>query len=68
MAAVWPIGPWRRGDGGGTVKKESIVQNVVYVLCINFKVVKLFLKHPVFSLYRKRNASEHSKITIYCYI
>jgi hypothetical protein len=23
MAAVWPIGLWRRGDGGGTVKKES---------------------------------------------
>jgi hypothetical protein len=23
MAAVWHIGPWRRGDGGGTVKKES---------------------------------------------
>jgi hypothetical protein len=23
MAAVWPIGPWRSGDGGGTVKKES---------------------------------------------
>jgi hypothetical protein len=23
MAAVWLIGPWRRGDGGGTVKKES---------------------------------------------
>jgi hypothetical protein len=23
MAAVWPIGPWLRGDGGGTVKKES---------------------------------------------
>jgi hypothetical protein len=22
-AAVWPLGPWRRGDGGGTVKKES---------------------------------------------
>jgi hypothetical protein len=23
MAAVWPIGLWSRGDGGGTVKKES---------------------------------------------
>ena len=23
MAAVWPIGLWCRGDGGGTVKKES---------------------------------------------
>jgi hypothetical protein len=23
MAAVWPIGPWRSGDGGGTVKKKS---------------------------------------------
>jgi hypothetical protein len=23
MAAVWSIEPWRRGDGGGTVKKES---------------------------------------------
>jgi hypothetical protein len=23
MAAVWPIVPWRRGDGEGTVKKES---------------------------------------------
>jgi hypothetical protein len=23
MAAVWPIGPWRKSDGGGTVKKES---------------------------------------------
>jgi hypothetical protein len=23
MAAVWPIGLRRRGDGGGTVKKES---------------------------------------------
>jgi hypothetical protein len=23
MAAVCPIGLWRRGDGGGTVKKES---------------------------------------------
>jgi hypothetical protein len=23
MAAVGPIGLWRRGDGGGTVKKES---------------------------------------------
>jgi hypothetical protein len=23
MAAVWHIGLWRRGDGGGTVKKES---------------------------------------------
>jgi hypothetical protein len=22
IAAVWPIGLWRRGDGGGTVKKE----------------------------------------------
>jgi hypothetical protein len=22
MAAVWPTGLWRRGDGGGTVKKE----------------------------------------------
>ena len=23
MAAVWPIGLWLWGDGGGTVKKES---------------------------------------------
>jgi hypothetical protein len=23
MAAVWPIGLWRGGNGGGTVKKES---------------------------------------------
>jgi hypothetical protein len=23
MSAVWPIGLWLRGDGGGTVKKES---------------------------------------------
>jgi hypothetical protein len=23
IAAVRPIGLWRRGDGGGTVKKES---------------------------------------------
>jgi hypothetical protein len=23
MAAVWPIGLWHMGDGGGTVKKES---------------------------------------------
>jgi hypothetical protein len=75
MAAVWPIGLWRRGDGGGTVKKESkkrskqlrltILGKTRYVLlhfdssklCVcplykflyAFKVVKLFLKHPLLS-------------------
>jgi hypothetical protein len=34
MAAVWPIGLWRRGDGGGTVKKAS--RKVVETVASNY--------------------------------
>jgi hypothetical protein len=75
MAAVWPIGLWCRGDGGGTVKKESkkevetIANNyprqnsvcllhfdssrrvcLLYKFLYAFKVVKHFLKHPVYKM------------------
>jgi hypothetical protein len=32
MAAVWPIGLWRRVDGGGAVKKEcNVMLNTVFI-------------------------------------